>query len=85
MKAYFERFFEEKELPFTEWEIEGPQTGVVHFIDSDVVIEHIMTASEPTQKMIQNTLVFLDLVNGDILGYLYKLATCMVEAWEAGG
>ena len=84
MKQYFKQFFEEKDLPLTSWEIEGPQTKVVHFINSDVVIEQIMTASEATQKTIQNTLTFLDLVNGDVMGFLYRLAVCIVEVWEKG-
>jgi hypothetical protein len=40
MMMNLETFFEEKEIPYTNWEIE--HDGETHFIDSDVVIEAIL-------------------------------------------
>lgn len=75
--TYFDRFFEEKELPYRMWEIVKDDT--VHFIDSEVVIEAIKNAPAGEQKAIRNTLVAIDFRNGDVMHYLEHLAKILVK------
>lgn len=72
-----EKFFEEKEIPFTTWEIE--HNGETNFIDSDVVIEAILSTVGSERRKIADTLFMLDFKNGDIVDYLYHLAKCMIQ------
>lgn len=76
-RAYFERFFDEKEIPFTSWEIEAGDT--VHFIDSDVVIEAIKGTAGEEAKKIQDTLRRIDFANGDVLHFLRHLAGALAH------
>jgi hypothetical protein len=78
MKEYFERFFAEKNLPYTAWEIQA-SNGDLHFIDSDVVIEAIKNAPHHEQEQIKKMLVRIDFVNGDVLDYLQHLARGLIE------
>jgi hypothetical protein len=79
--SYFDRFFEEKDLPYQEWEIED-KDGLTHFIDSDVVIEAIKNAPEHEQAAIEKMLTRIDFVNGDVLDYLHHLAKALVANWS---
>ena len=81
-QEYFERFFEEKEIPFGSWEF--VIDGTWNYIDSEVVIEAIMSAPENEQKKIRGTLVKLDFVNAPILPYLKFLAECMIKTQAKG-
>jgi hypothetical protein len=78
---YFDRFFEEKDLPYQEWEIED-KDGLTHFIDSEVVIEAIKNAPENEQAAIETMLTKIDFVNGDVLDYLHHLAKALVAKWS---
>lgn len=79
--TYFDRFFEEKELPYQSWTLIG-RDGTVHSIDSDVVIEGIKHAPAGEQKKIKETLMALDFLNRPITNYLKFLATCMIKVRE---
>lgn len=77
MMMDLEKFFEEKEIPFTRWEIE--HNGETHFIDSEVVIEAILSTMGPERSKVAGTLFMLDFNNGDIVDYLHHLAKCMIQ------
>lgn len=70
-------FFEEKDIPFTTWEIE--HNGETHFIDSDVVIEGILASQGNERNKIAGTLFALDFKNASIVDYLEYLAECMIK------
>lgn len=74
------KFFEEKEIPFTSWEIE--YDGQIHFIDSDFIIEAIISSQGNERNKIIGTLFALDIKNASILDYLHYLAKCKVEKWN---
>lgn len=38
---YLQTFFEEKEIPYTDWSVES-KDGTVHFFDTEVIIEFIL-------------------------------------------
>jgi len=73
----FDTFFKEKDLPLTHWEIE--HDGQIHYIDSDVVIEAILSTTGQERTQIAGTLFKLDLHNAPILDYLKHLAECMIK------
>ena len=75
--TYFDRFFEEKEIPYQMFEIEHGDT--VHFIDTDVVIEGIKNAPPSEQAQIRDMLVRLDFHNAPIVPFLEHLAGAMVK------
>lgn len=66
-------FFKEKDLPYKSWEIEVDEE--VHFIDSDVVIEHIKTTQGEEREQIKGILSKIDFANGDVHHFLHHLAT----------
>ena len=70
-------FFEEKDIPYTMWEIEC--NGVFHCIDSDVIIESILQTHGEERKKIEGTLSVLDFRNCSIVDYLKYLAQCMIQ------
>lgn len=72
-----EKFFEEKDIPFTTWEIE--HNGETNFIDSDVVIEAILASQGNERNKIAGTLFSLDFKNASIVDYLEFLAECMIK------
>lgn len=74
---FFKLFFEEKSIPFTEWEILDAE-GIVHFIDSDVVIEQIHSAPKSEKKSIEKILRRLDFRNEPIVPFIRHLAGCLV-------
>lgn len=70
-------FFKEKEIPYTEWKIE--HNGINHFIDSEVVIEAILTTKGIERKRIALTLSILDFKNASILDYLKTIAESLIR------
>lgn len=77
MMMDLEKFFEEKDIPFTTWEIE--HNGETNFIDSDVVIEAILASQGNERNKIAGTLFSLDFKNASIVDYLEFLAECMIK------
>jgi hypothetical protein len=69
---YIEDFFEEKEIPFQEWQIE--HNGNINFIDNEFIIETIKNALTKEQQSIANILRKIDFANGDINHFLKHLA-----------
>lgn len=71
-----EKFFEEKKLPLKGWEI--LYKGVHHYIDSDVVIEAILSTKGPERDKISRALSCLDFENACILHCVQHLAKCLI-------
>lgn len=69
-------FFEEKQIPFIEWEIE--HNGVMHYIDTNVVIEAVLSTTGEERNKIAGTLFALDFNNASIVDYLHFLAKAMI-------
>ena len=69
---YIENFFDEKEIPETTFEVEGPSG--TNFIPNDVVIEHIKKAPAHEQKQIGDVLRKIDFMNGNVNHFLEHLA-----------
>jgi hypothetical protein len=84
MATYFDLFFEEKDLPYRCWEIDDG-AGFMHIIDSETVIEKIKSAPASEQKVIRDTLVRIDFVNGDVMHYLRFLAGAFVKTYTQAG
>jgi len=77
-KKYLETFFEEKNLPYVEWEIVGAD-GTPHFIDSDVVKEAILFSTSPEERRkIADIIRKIDFQNGDVNHFLHHLAKGLV-------
>ena len=74
MKAatYLKTFFEEKNLPFAEFEIETVEN--IHFISNEIVIEHIMVAPAQEQEQIADIIRKIDFKNGNVNHFLEHLA-----------
>jgi hypothetical protein len=83
-RAYFDRFFDEKDLPYRQWEITDVH-GSVHLIDSDHVIATLRALPEGTDeaRKIRATLVRIDFANGDVGHYLGFLAHALVRQYTA--
>jgi hypothetical protein len=77
-KQWLKIFFEEKNLPFAQWEIEASD-GVTHFINNEIVIDAIHTAPPSEQKQIQSVLRRLDFANADVNDFLKHLARGLIE------
>lgn len=78
---WFNRFLEEKQLPYAQWEIEDA-AGTTHIIDTEVVIEAIRHTSAKEQAQIKDMIVRIDVQNGDVNDYLKHLATGLVHGGE---
>lgn len=76
-KKYLKLFFAEKDLAFESWEIE--HNGMMHFIDTDVVIEAIHNAPASEQEQVANTLRKIDFVNGNVNNFLKFLAEAFIK------
>jgi hypothetical protein len=72
LKDFFNRFFEEKDIPFTQFKIKTG--GLTHFIDTEQVIQQIKNANREEQNRIVEVLMKIDRKNGDILDFLEHLA-----------
>ena len=78
MIPYLKTFFEEKKLPFASWELED-EGGVMHFIDSDVVLEHIELASTQEQHQVAEVIRMIDFNNEDVNDFLKHLAGALIN------
>ncbi len=75
---YLETFFQEKQLPSACWDLTA-EDGITHFIDADVVIEHIASASVVEQNKIADVIRQIDFRNGDVNDYLKHLAGALIN------
>jgi len=74
---WFETFLAEKELPIASWEIQDA-SGMVHFIDSEVVIEAIKGFSASEQDQVKAIIVKIDFINGEVNHFFGHLAKGLV-------
>jgi hypothetical protein len=79
-KKYLKTFFEEKEIPFQIFTITDKNNNV-HFIDTNVVIENILSTSSTEQTQIATVLRKIDFKNGDVNHFLKYLAYGMVKQY----
>tara|TARA_R100001594_G_scaffold24454_3_gene47978 strand:- start:1669 stop:2169 length:501 start_codon:yes stop_codon:yes gene_type:complete len=76
---WFERFLDEKELPYASWELET-EDGV-HYIDSEIVIEHIIKSAPLNEQLaIKKIIVEIDVRNGDVNHFFKHLAWGLVNS-----
>lgn len=80
MMLDLEKFFEEKNVPFTQWEIE--HDGQTHFIDSEFVISAILETQGNERSKIAGTLFIMDFKNAPIVDYLHHLAKGLVHQFQ---
>ncbi len=78
---WFDRFLDEKSLPYVSWEI-ADKTGIIHFIDSDVVVESIKNTSTTEHANIKDILVKIDFHDGDVNHFFHHLATGLVSEYR---
>ncbi len=78
MTNYLKMFFNEKDIPLAQWALTATD-GTTHFIDSEVVIEHIKATSTGEQNQIGNVLRKIDFMNGDVNHFLKHLAQGLVN------
>ena len=83
-KQWLKVFFQEKNLPFAQWDISASD-GMTHFIDNDFVINAIHGASLDEQKQIQSVLRKLDFANADVNDFLKHLARGLIETQITNG
>ncbi|MGG3471427.1 hypothetical protein ABES02_28640 [Neobacillus pocheonensis] len=78
VKAYLQRFFDEKQLQNQEYSIE--LEGKIHTVDTAFMIDFISNRlDEPYQIDIQKVLIRLDACNTDVHHFLKYLAKGYVE------
>lgn len=74
---YLKTFFEEKNLPYQQWEIETSDTW--HLIDNEVVIEHVLLTEGDERRQIEDVIRKIDFMNGNVNHFLRHLAGALVE------
>ncbi|MBU3173362.1 hypothetical protein [Clostridium estertheticum] len=75
--TWLDTFLNEKKLINKNFQID--YAGVVHFIDSNLIIDLIRQTSSKQQAQIKNTIVKIDFHNGDVNSFLEHLATGYVK------
>lgn len=75
---YLKTFFDEKNLPLQNWELEDNE-GTIHWISNEVVIEHIFAAPRSEQEQIANVIRKIDFMNGDVNHFLRHLAGALIN------
>jgi len=72
LKDFFNRFFEEKDIPYTQFKV---KTGkLTHFVDTEQIIQQIKNANKDEQNQVAEVLMKIDRQNGDIIDFLKHLA-----------
>jgi hypothetical protein len=79
MKAdhYLKMFFAEKQIPYEQFEIESGNN--IHLIDTNFIIEAVLSTTTNEQTAIANMLRKLDFYNQPINPYLKFLAKALVS------
>ncbi len=77
-KETLKTFFEEKKLPYCQWELE--KQGEYHIIDNEVIIETILNCcNDEEQKKILEMIVKIDFFDGDVNDYLKHLSIALTH------
>ncbi len=74
---YMTAFFEEKDLPIENWQIIS-KDGTWNYINSGVVIDHIMQTHGQERCNIEDTIRKIDFLNGNVNHFLRFLAGVLV-------
>lgn len=74
---FFTVYFNEKQLPFVQWEISSAD-GTWNLINNEVVIEAIKGTIGSERRSIELALRKIDICNGDVNDYLRHLAGALV-------
>ena len=80
-KKYLKTFFEEKNIPFQIFTITDIHNNT-HYIDTNVVIENILSTTSTEQAQIAMILRKIDFKNGDVNHFLKYLAYGMVKQYQ---
>ena len=75
---FFTVFFNEKDLPFVQWEINSSD-GTWNLINNEVVIEAIKGTVGSERRSIELALRKIDICNGNVNDYLRHLAGALVK------
>ena len=75
---WFETFLDEKNLPYQSWEILDDE-GIMHYIDTDVIVEFIYSLPENDKKMIKKKLIQIDFVNSDVNRFFHHIAKYIIN------
>lgn len=79
-KVYLQRYFNEKSIENTQYQIKDSY-GRVHLFDNSVLIDRILNTCEEEQKQIANVLRQIDFRNGSVQHFMNYLAQAMVIQW----
>lgn len=80
---YIELFFQEKNLPFEQWEIIDTK-GDYHIIDNEFVIDLLLnTCGRGEQEQAADVIRKIDFANGDVNHFLRHLAQGYVNTHYA--
>lgn len=77
--TWFNRFFTEKNLNEDKAFTFTDSTGTFNFMPASCVIEAISNASRREKAAIKDTLIRIDIANGDVMHFLEHLAKGMRE------
>ena len=80
-KQYLKNFFEEKEIPFQIFTITDNHSNT-HYIDTNIVIENILSTTSTEQIQIANVLRKIDFKNGSVTHFLKFLAHGLVKQYQ---
>lgn len=75
---WFEIFLEGKNIPCQNWELLDDE-GVMHYIDTDVIIEFIYSLPDKDKKEIKKKLIQIDFVNGDVNEFFRYIAKFIIN------
>ena len=77
LNDYLERFFEEKEIEYKQFEIK--QGGLKHIISTEQIIRLIKQSSREEKNQIVNVLRKIDFKNGNVEDFLEHLAEGFIK------
>jgi hypothetical protein len=76
-EKYIKDFFNEKEIPYELFEIK--HNNMMHFMDTENVIDLIRNAPPHEKREIQKILIRIDFRNGNVNDFLKHLATSYIQ------
>ena len=76
--SYLNRFFAEKEIPTVDFTVES-RTGMTHWMDTEVVIEHIALTRGTERTKIEAGIRKTDFHNGDLNHFFAHLAQAIAN------
>ena len=76
--TYLNRFFAEKEIPTVDFTVES-RSGETHWMNTDVVIEHIALTRGAERTQIEGIIRKIDFHNGDLNHFFAHLAEAIAN------